>query len=144
MNIGRNERILDNPYAYILVISSILFYEFKEIDLNFDEIKVFFSLALGLDSIRSALLVNYIGRRSRDRYRLIGIDSQEIGKRIPQQNIDKYDKIREVFNKIPKDIELYDFFEIIYIELFLIFILILFLLCLRMHWCFFEENRNCS
>jgi len=116
MNIGRNERILDNPYAYILVISSILFYEFKEINLNFDEIKVFFNLALGLDSIRSALLTNYIGSRSRDRYRLIDIDSQEIRKRIPQQNIDKYDKIREIFNKIPKDIELYDFFEIIYIR----------------------------
>jgi hypothetical protein len=117
MNIGRNERILDNPYAYILVISSILFYEFKEIDLNFDEVKVFFNLALGLDSIRSALLTNYIGSRSRDRYRLTNIDSQEIRRRIPQQNIDKYDKIRGIFNKIPKDIELYDFFEIIYIEL---------------------------
>ena len=117
MNIGRNERILDNPYAYILVISSILFYEFKEINLNFDEIKIFFNLALGLDSIRSALLVNYIGSRSRERYRLIDINSQEIRKRIPQQNIDKYDKIRGIFNKIPKDIELYDFFEILYIEL---------------------------
>jgi len=117
MNIGRNERILDNPYAYILVISSILFYEFKEINLNFDEIKVFFNLYLGLDSIRSALLTNYIGSRSRDRYRLIEIDSQEIRQRIPQQNIDKYDKIREVFSTIPKDIELYDFFEIIYREL---------------------------
>jgi len=117
MNIGRNERILDNPYAYILVISSILFYEFKEVNLNFDEIKVFFNLALGLDSIRSALLANYIGSRSKDRYRLIDIDSQEIRKRIPQQNIDKYDKIRGIFNKISKDIELYDFFETIYIEL---------------------------
>ncbi|MEI6856098.1 UvrD-helicase domain-containing protein [Psychrilyobacter sp.] len=116
MNIGRNERILDDPYAYILVIASILFYEFKEINLNFDEIKVFFNLTLGLDSIRSALLTNYIGGRSKDRYRFIVIDSQEIKKRIPQQNIEKYDKIREIFNKIPKDIELYDFFEIIYIE----------------------------
>lgn len=116
MNIGRNERILDNPYAYILVIASILFYEFKEINLNFDEIKVFFNLSLGLDSIRSALLTNYIGSHSRDRYRLVNIDSQEIQKRIPQQNMAKYDKIRGIFNKIPKDIELYDFFEIIYIE----------------------------
>ncbi|MGB6128153.1 MAG: UvrD-helicase domain-containing protein [Psychrilyobacter sp.] len=117
MNIGRNERILDNPYAYILVISSILFYEFNEINLNFDEIKVFFNLALGLDSIRSALLANYIGSRSKNRYRLIDIDSREIRKRIPQQNIEKYDKIRGIFNEIPKDIELYDFFETIYIEL---------------------------
>jgi hypothetical protein len=117
MNIGRNERILDDPYAYILVISSILFYEFKEINLNFDEIKVFFNLALGLDSIRSALLTNYIGRRSNNIYKLIDIESQEIKKRIPEQNIEKYDKIREIFNRIPKETELYDFFEIIYIEL---------------------------
>lgn len=116
MNIGRNERILDNPYAYILVVSSILFYEFEEITLNFDEIKIFFNLTLGLDSIRSALLTNYIGKRNNGRYKLIDINSQEIKKRIPQHNIEKYDKIREVFSKIPKDIELYDFFEIIYIE----------------------------
>jgi len=117
MNMGRNERILDDPYAYVLVISSILFYEFKEIDLNFDEIKVFFNLALGLDSIRSALLTNYIGRRNNNIYKLIDIDSREIRKRIPQQNIDKYDKIKEIFNRTPKDIKLYDFFEIIYTEL---------------------------
>lgn len=117
MNIGRNERILDDPYAYILVISSILFYEFKEINLNFDEIKIFLNITLKLDPIRSALLTNYIDRRNKNGYRLINIDNQEIRKRIPQQNIEKYDKIREILDKTPKDIELYDFFEIIYNEL---------------------------
>ena len=119
MNIGRNERILDDPYAYILVISSILFYEIKEFNLNFDEIKIFFNISLGLDSIRSALLTNYIGRRNNNIYKLIDIKSEEIRKRIPKQNIEKYDKIKEIFNKIPKDIELYDFFEIIYTEFIL-------------------------
>lgn len=119
MNIGRNERILDDPYAYILVVSSILFYEIKEFNLNFDEIKIFFNISLGLDSIRSALLTNYIGRRNNNIYKLIDIKSEEIRKRIPEQNIKKYDKIKEIFNKIPKDIELYDFFEIIYTEFIL-------------------------
>ena len=117
INLGRNERILDNPYAYILVISSILFYKFKEVSLTFDEIKVFFNLVLDLDSIRSALLTNYIGSISKGKFRLVDINSQEIRKRIPQKNMDKYDKIKRLFNETSKNIELYNFFEIIYLEL---------------------------
>jgi hypothetical protein len=117
MNIGRNERILDDPYTYILVISSILFYNFKEISLNFDEMKAFFSFVLKLDPIRSALLTNYIGAKNRDGYTLINIESEEIRERISEKKIEKYDKIRRIFEEIPKDIELYDFFEIIYINI---------------------------
>jgi len=116
MNIGRNERILDNPYVYTLVISSILFYKFKDITLNFDEMKMFLSFSLNIDPIRSALMTNYIGYNS-ESYILIPIKSEEIIQRIGKQNIEKYDRIRGIFEKLSKEIELYDFFEVIYIEL---------------------------
>ena len=116
-NIGRNEKVLDDPYTYILVISSILFYNFKEISLNFDEMKAFFSFILKLDPIRSALLTNYIGAKNRDKYMLVNIESKEVRERIGEKKIEKYDKIRRIFEEIPENIELYDFFEIIYINI---------------------------
>ncbi|MCK5780212.1 MAG: hypothetical protein KAH04_04290, partial [Psychrilyobacter sp.] len=117
-NISRNEKLLDNPHAYALVISSILFYNFEKITLNFDEMKNFISIVLGLDPIRSSLLTNYISRVTKNKFSLIPIESHEIKKRIPQHNIDKYDKIKKIFGSIPKETRLDEFFDLIYIELF--------------------------
>ncbi len=114
MNISRNEIILDNPYTYALIISSILFYNFEEITLNFDELKIFFIYFLEIDPIRGGLLANYIGARTPNKYKLIEIKSKEIETRISKLILKKYDRIRETFEKTPKDIQLHDFFNIIY------------------------------
>ncbi len=52
---SKNDKVTDNPYVFALTIFAMVFYRFKKIRLNYDEMKMFINIVLQMDLISSAL-----------------------------------------------------------------------------------------
>ena len=119
LNIGRNERILDNNYVYALIVFACIFYNFKDSRLSYDELKVFLSIVLETELITSSLIVNYIGSASGGYNKLVPIDSGELEKRIPAEILKRYGEIISFLNKLEPGIGISEFFKKVYMDMLL-------------------------
>ncbi len=119
LNIGRNERILDNNYVYALIIFACVFYEFKDATLSYDELKVFLGIVLETDLITSSLLANYIGAVSGRYDRLVKIESKELLKRIPDEVLKRYGDVLQFLEKLEGGISITEFFKKVYMDVLL-------------------------
>lgn len=112
---SKNDKVTDNPYVFALTIFAIIFYRFKKIRINYDEMKVFLNVVLQMDMISSALLADYLSKRD---YRLESIGDAQLLKRLPSDKAEDYNSMVEFVNSLERDIPINQFFTSVYLEYF--------------------------
>ncbi|MGM0369849.1 MAG: UvrD-helicase domain-containing protein [Bacillota bacterium] len=108
LNLRRDRRILDNSFAEVLIVLTILTNPDWNLDLNFSSLVETFDLILDLDPVRSALLANRV-----EDYQLPDLNLKaELRERIGFNKAKQYDEFRDwVQEKRDKDFELEYFFR---------------------------------
>ena len=108
LNLRRERRLLDNSFAEVLVVLTILTNPDWDLELNFSALIQTFDLILDLDPVRSALLANRI-----DGYQLPDLENDpQLRERIGFDKARQYDKFKEwIEDKQGKNFELEYFFR---------------------------------
>ena len=112
---SKNDKVTDNPYVFALTIFALVFYRFKKIRLNYDEMKVFINIVLQMDLISSALLADYLSKKD---YRLERIDDKQLLRRLSPEKIEEYNSMVEFIKSMDRDISINQFFTSVYLEYF--------------------------
>jgi hypothetical protein len=112
---SKNDKVTDNPYVFALTIFAVIFYRFKKIRINYDEMKIFLNIVLQMDLISSALLADYLSKRD---YRLGSIEDAQLLKRLPPDKVEEYNNMVEFVKSIERDVPVNQFFTSVYLEYF--------------------------
>ena len=112
---SKNDKVTDNPYVFALTIFAMVFYRFKKIRLNYDEMKMFINIVLQMDLISSALLADYLSKKD---YKLENIDDKQLHRRLPPEKIEEYNKMVGFIKSMDRDIPINQFFTSVYLEYF--------------------------
>lgn len=114
---SKNDKITDNPRVFSLIVFSILFYKFKRIHLNYDEIKSFLALVLDINMISASILANHLANKN---YLMVKIEKKGEIRGLSQDIIDSFNKIVEFLDETPRDISIDKFFLKVYIDFLLV------------------------
>ncbi|MGM0501882.1 MAG: UvrD-helicase domain-containing protein, partial [Bacillota bacterium] len=108
LNLRRERRLLDNSFAEVLIVLTILTNPDWGLELNFSSLIQTFNLILGLDPVRAALLANRV-----EGYNLPDLENNpKLRERIGFDNAKQYDKFKEwITDKQAKNFELEYFFR---------------------------------
>ena len=112
---SKNDKVTDNPYVFALTIFAMVFYRFKKIRLNYDEMKMFINIVLQMDLISSALLADYLSKKD---YKLENIDDKQLLRRLSPDKIEEYNNMVEFIKSMDRDIPINQFFTSVYLEYF--------------------------
>ncbi len=112
---SKNDKVTDNPYVFALTVFALIFYRFKKIRLNYDEVKVFLNIVLQMDLISSALLADYLSKRD---YRLESIVDKQLLNRLSAGKIEEYNSMVEFIKSMDRKIPINQFFTSVYLEYF--------------------------
>ena len=112
---SKNDKVTDNPYVFALTIFAMVFYRFKKIRLNYDEMKMFINIVLQMDLISSALLADSLSKKD---YKLENIDDKQLLRRLSPDKIEEYNNMVEFIKSMDRDIPINQFFTSVYLEYF--------------------------
>lgn len=113
---SKNDKITDNPQVFSLIVFGILFYRFREIHLNYDEVKSFISIILRVNMITASLVTEYL---SHGNYEIREIKKLGEIRGVSPKVIERYNKVAQFMEKTPRDISIDKFFLGVYMEFFL-------------------------
>lgn len=114
-HLNRNKRLVDEPFATVLITLAILVNPDWQLELNFSALVQTFSLILKLDPIRSAILAEEIFK---NKLQLPELEELQLRPRLGFDNSDKYDLLREwIKEKQAEKLEMEHFFQIVFGEL---------------------------
>jgi|GEM_PF-3657397 len=113
---SKNDKITDNPRVFSLIVFALLFYDFKKIHVNYDEVKSFLSQVLGINMIMSSILADHLSGKN---YQIKRVEKKGEIRGVPQNIIDKLNKVADFIGEIPKDIPIDKFFLSVYMEFLL-------------------------
>ncbi|GLI55277.1 hypothetical protein PM10SUCC1_07910 [Propionigenium maris DSM 9537] len=113
---SKNDKITDNPRVFSLIVLSVLFYRFKNIHLNYDEIKSFLAQVLGINMISASILTDYLSERN---YTIKRIERKGEVRGVAQEIIEGLNKVADFIETTPKDIPIDKFFLGVYMEFLL-------------------------
>jgi len=117
MYTSKNDKITDNPRVFSLIVFSVLFYRFKDIHLNYDEIRGFLVQILGINVISASILTDYLSRKN---YLISRIDKKGEIRGVSQEVVEGLNKVADFISRTPKDIPIDKFFLGVYMEFLLV------------------------
>ncbi len=110
---AKNERVTDNSKVYSLMIFAMIFYNFKGLYLNYDEVKVFISSILRVNIITAARIALFIRNAN---YKLQRIDDKNPLNTLNKKVVDDYNRLCDFIEKTSKEIDIDEFFNEVYSE----------------------------
>lgn len=101
--LNRNEKIIDNVYINALSIFALLYYSFDEIKINYDELKIFLKIFLGINIIKASMISDYIINKNSTYNKLIDIKNPKLIEALGEQLINKYENLRMFLQELKKE-----------------------------------------